>query len=364
MTESAAKSEDRVFHTLDALRGFAAIGVVVFHMGGAFVPVQVPGGYLAVDLFFMMSGVVLSHAYEARFRAGMGTFGFMRARLIRLYPLYLLGTLLGLAVTAASLFGRNINNWTAADLVVASLLAPLFIPNFTMRPTDQMFPLNIPSWSLFFEIVVNLLFVVAWPLLSNRRLAILSLLTAGVVAWASLHAGHLDQGSAISSLGVGMARTVFGFCVGVLIARHVSAGRRIGNLHVLAILAVVGVAIAARPAGAARAFWDAACVLLVFPVVVYFGTRVDPGPRLRTVATFLGLTSYAIYVLHTPVASVMNSATRHFSAAGGVVGAPYTGLVALGVLLVGCWFVDWVFDAPVRRYLGRVIPKAGRSSAP
>jgi peptidoglycan/LPS O-acetylase OafA/YrhL len=364
MAEPAAKSEDRVFHTLDALRGFAAIGVVVFHMGGAFLPLEVPGGYLAVDLFFMMSGVVLSHAYEARFRAGMRTFGFMRARLIRLYPLYLLGTLLGIAVTAASLFGHNINNWTASGLVVASLLALLFIPNFTLRPNDQMFPLNIPSWSLFFEILVNLLFVVSWPLLGNRRLVALSLLTGGVVAWASLHAGNLDQGSAISGLGVGLARTVFGFSVGVLIARHVSAGRRVGNLRVLAILAVVAVAIAARPGGAVRAFWDAACVLLVFPVVVYFGTRVDPGPRLRTAATFLGLTSYAIYVLHTPVAAVMNSTTRHFSGAGGVPGAPYTGILVLAILLAGCWLVDWVFDAPVRRYLGRVVPRAWRSRLP
>jgi hypothetical protein len=39
----------RVFHTLDALRGIAAIGVLVFHTGGAFTPLAAPGGYLAVD---------------------------------------------------------------------------------------------------------------------------------------------------------------------------------------------------------------------------------------------------------------------------------------------------------------------------
>ena len=94
MRGAAVVPEGRVFHTLDALRGIAAIGVLVFHMGPIFTPIAAPGGYLAVDLFFMMSGVVLSHAYEARFRAGMGTLDFMRARLIRLYPLYLAGALL------------------------------------------------------------------------------------------------------------------------------------------------------------------------------------------------------------------------------------------------------------------------------
>ncbi len=52
----AAAPEARVFHTLDALRGIAAIGVVAFHMGAALWPIAAPGGYLAVDLFFMMSG--------------------------------------------------------------------------------------------------------------------------------------------------------------------------------------------------------------------------------------------------------------------------------------------------------------------
>src|SRR5258708_8940334 len=66
---AAPVAEGHVFHTLDALRGIAAIGVVVLQMSQLFTPIAAPGGYLAVDLFFMMSGVVLSHAYEPRFRA-------------------------------------------------------------------------------------------------------------------------------------------------------------------------------------------------------------------------------------------------------------------------------------------------------
>ena len=63
-----------------------------------------------------------------------------------------------------------------------------------------------------------------------------------------------------------------------------------------------------------RAIWDAACVLVVFPLLVYCATLVDPGPRRRRVATFLGVTSYAVYVLHSPLASLSNSAARHFAA--------------------------------------------------
>jgi peptidoglycan/LPS O-acetylase OafA/YrhL len=359
MTEPAAAPGGRVFHTLDALRGIAAVGVVVFHLQQAFAPIAAPGGYLAVDLFFMMSGVVLSHAYETRFQAGMGTLDFMRARLIRLYPLYLLGTLLGIVVTLASLLGRNSQNLDPSSLLQAALLALLFLPNLSARPVNQMFPLNIPCWSLFLEILVNLLFVVFWPLLTSRRLIALSLLTGSAVALAIVHKGSIDQGSVASSFTIGLTRTIFGFSVGVLIARrirHVHRGE--SNLGVLAIVAVVVIAVAGWPKGELRAIWDAVCVLVVFPLMVYFGTLIDPGARLRRIATFLGVTSYAVYVLHSPLSSIMNSATRFFAGGTGEgAGAPYLGVAVLAALLTGCWVVDRYVDMPVRRQLSRIVPK-------
>jgi peptidoglycan/LPS O-acetylase OafA/YrhL len=356
---SAARPEGRVFHTLDGLRGVAAIGVVVFHLQQAFAPIATPGGYLAVDLFFLMSGVVISHSYESRFRAGMGTLDFMRARLIRLYPLYLLGTLLGIVVTLASLHGRNSQHWDPSSLLQAALPALFLLPNFSGRPVNEMFPLNIPCWSLFFEILVNLLFVMFWPLLTWRRLLGVVVLTGGAVAFAAVHTGSLDQGSTASSFAVGLARTVFGFSVGVLIARRVGqAPRRQSNLGFLAIVAVVVIATTAWPGGAQRAIWDAICVLVIFPVVVYWGTLVDPGSRLRRIATFLGVTSYAIYVLHSPLSSVLNSASRSVAGGAGVsAGAPWLGFVVLAVLLTGCWLVDQHIDMPIRRRLSRIVPR-------
>jgi peptidoglycan/LPS O-acetylase OafA/YrhL len=349
-------SEGRVFHTLDALRGIAAVGVVAFHMKALFVPITVAGGYLAVDLFFVMSGVVLSHAYEARFLAGMGTFDFMRARLIRLYPLYLLGTVLGILVTVASLLGHNIGNWDSWSLAQVAVPALVLLPNVSARPVNEMFPLNIPCWSLFLEVLVNLLFVVAWPWLTSRRLVVVSLLAGGAVGFAIVRQGSIDQGSIAASFAVGLARAMFGFSVGILIARRIPhPDRRESNLRVLAIAVIVGIALVARPEGLLRVTWDAACVLVIFPLVVWFGTLIDPGPRLRRVATFLGATSYAIYVLHSPLSSILNSATRHFAGPGGG-GAPFTGIAFLIVLLGGCWVIDRQYDMPIRRLLSRAIP--------
>jgi peptidoglycan/LPS O-acetylase OafA/YrhL len=354
MGASVTVPRGRIFHTLDALRGIAAIGVLVFHMGGAFTPIAAPGGYLAVDLFFMMSGVVLANAYEARFAAGMGALYFLRARMIRLYPLYLVATLLGILVALASLHGRNSQNWDAASLAQVAIVALFFLPNLAARPVNQMFPLNIPCWSLFCEILVNLLYAVLWSLLRSPRLLVVSLLTGAVVAWASAHGGNLDQGSSASSFGIGLARTVFGFSVGVLIARHIPDRRRQNNLAFVLIVAIVGIAITGSPPQEFRALWDAVCVLVVFPLIVYFGTLIDPGARSQRIATFLGGTSYALYLLHSPMSSILNSATRSFD-----TGArpPYLGLAVLVFLLSGCWLIDRYFDTPVRSRLSRIIPR-------
>ncbi len=103
----------------------------------------------------------------------------------RLYPLYLLGTMLGIAVTLASLLGRNNRNWDPSSLFQAALLALLLLPNLSGRPMNQMFPLNIPCWSLFLEILVNFLFVISWPLLTSRRLILVCMLTVARWVWQS-----------------------------------------------------------------------------------------------------------------------------------------------------------------------------------
>jgi peptidoglycan/LPS O-acetylase OafA/YrhL len=86
---------------------------------------------------------------------------------------------------------------------------------------------------------------------------------------------------------------------------------------------------------------------VVFPLIVYHGTLIDPGLRLSRIATVLGVTSYAVYVSQSPLSAILNSATRLFVGGIGGAGAPYLGVAVLAVLLTGCWLIDRYIDMPV-----------------
>tara|TARA_R110002049_G_scaffold263086_9_gene439149 strand:- start:654 stop:1076 length:423 start_codon:yes stop_codon:yes gene_type:complete len=87
------------FEILDGLRGVAAVVIVIFHFMEIvitdFSKNFISHGYLAVDFFFCLSGFVIAYAYDKRI-AGMGLKTFIKRRLIRLQPLVIIGSVLGL----------------------------------------------------------------------------------------------------------------------------------------------------------------------------------------------------------------------------------------------------------------------------
>ena len=79
-------SPDR-FVSLDGLRGIAAIAVMLFHVSLGYMP----GGSLAVDFFFCLSGFVIALAFGKRFANGLSFRAFAKARFARLYPMMFIG---------------------------------------------------------------------------------------------------------------------------------------------------------------------------------------------------------------------------------------------------------------------------------
>ncbi len=352
---------NRVFHSLDGLRGIAAISVVIYHFRSLFAPTASSGGYLAVDLFFIMSGVVIAHAYDERFRIGFTLKEFMRARFIRLYPLYFLGTLLGSISILASIIGHNKEGWDLLSFLLAAVSGLLFIPFPYGHPEGRMYPMNAACWSLLFEVLVNVAFGLLWRHLTTLRLFACCLVSGALLANTIAQHGSVDVGFVIGNFLPATVRTVFGFSTGVLIARH--AHHFPGSASAagfLLISSVVTAAVMGNPSAAQRVWWDTTCVLVAFPAVVYLATRWDPPGWLIPLTAFLGITSYALYVLHGPLSAALNASIRRLVHNDSTLGAPYSGISLIGILLLISWFVDRYLDVPVRKVLGRIVPFTGR----
>jgi peptidoglycan/LPS O-acetylase OafA/YrhL len=299
--------------------------------------VPLPHNYLAVDFFFILSGFVLAHAYEDRLLGGMTPTQFMHLRLIRLYPLYLIGMLIGIATaTAVGRLGwpNEPNSWLSV------LSALLFLPDPSSR--SDAYPLNAPAWSLFFELTVNAAYAIGIRKLSNRFLIIIAFLSLAVLAACY---GNLKIGSSWANFIGGFPRVCFGFFVGVLTYRIWSTATWRPSLPqwtapglAIALLLILDVS-----------SFDLVAVL-VFPFIVYCGASREPSLRTRAIFLWLGGISYALYITHVPLLQAARFAAGYFSQAPLRDAAPWAGL-AIGAGAVILAAVLSSIDPALRRIL-------------
>jgi peptidoglycan/LPS O-acetylase OafA/YrhL len=355
---------------LDGLRGVASLTVVVFHLceaystGDPFKQV-INHGYLAVDFFFLLSGFVIAYAYDNRWGA-MSQWEFYKRRLIRLQPMVIMGSIIG-----ALLFypqAGPVFSFIAATpiwkLILVMLIGFALVPvgsSLDIRGWDEMYPLNGPAWSLFFEYIANILYAVGVRKLSNRALGVLVVLAAAFlveVAVTSPRSGLIGGWSLNpKELQIGFARVLFPFYAGVLLMR---TGRYIHIKHVFAVCSFVLVCVLALPRfGDRQHLWvngvyESICVILIFPLVVAMGAgekRVD-GVSIR-IARFFGDLSYPLYITHYPLIYVYTSWVARDKVPV-ALGAP-VGAVVLGASIAIAYACLTLYDVPVRRWLSRVV---------
>lgn len=374
LTSSASFADSKPhYELLDGLRGVAALVVIWYHLfeGFATSPFdqRVNHGYLAVDFFFILSGFVVGYAYDDRWRRRTLTFReFVKRRLIRLHPMVVLGAVLG-AVTFCI---QGCEQWNGAHvafpLVLLSLLLHLFlIPALPgsgpeVRGNGEMYPLNGPTWSLFFEYIGNLCYALFLRRLPTRWLAAFVALTGlGLAAFAVGNGsgyGHLGVGWSLLdwNLPGGLLRLLFAFPMGLLLSRVFRPVPVRGAFWIcsLAVVALLGVPYV----GGSGAVWmnglyDTLCVVVLFPLLVWLGASGKATDRATAgVCRFLGDISYPVYVIHYPFmylffAWLWSGETIPFTQAWPVA----VGLFA-GVIVLAWAALKW-YDEPVRRWLAR-----------
>ncbi|MDY7230601.1 acyltransferase family protein [Hyalangium rubrum] len=347
----------RTFRTLDGMRGAAAFAVMTHHAGWLFGPLHMRHAYMAVDLFFVLSGFVLAFAYQARFEAGMSAAAFMRMRLIRLYPLYLLGIVFSGAWIAFNLFFQRevflaqTQSWTWEQFRTSLLHSIFFLPSPTLGAgPPALYPLNIAAWSLLFELVINGVYALLWRWLTPRVLVALVTVSAIWLGWDSLHHGSLNHGWTWNGVGVALSRVCFSFFAGVLIhfvAQRLSASMRVSPYVLIALMLVL---LYVKPPAPFLGVYDLLCAIVLFPLLVLLGTRTEPGTRAQAVFAFSGLVSYALYAVHYPLIFVATDALLALGLDAGNLG-PWSGLVFSVLVIAGCWLLDRFYDVPLRAVL-------------
>lgn len=315
-----------------------------------------PSGFLAVDLFFLLSGFVIAHAYDDKFRKGMSFREFAEARIVRLYPLYFAG--LGIAVVGvgATIAMHGLSSYSRLDLLASLAFSLLFLPtppSLSVGP-DLLFPLNGPAWSLFYELVANAVFAALALRLARRSLAAVfgvGLLALALLAWQGFSLGggaHWDGTIAAP------ARIAFSFFLGVYLRRYATGASREGNLYMPVVLALCAGLMIFRPAGNAQ-LYDLAMIVLVWPWLVLMASRLRLSGFWRAIALFSGNISYAIYALHTPLIRIVNILDE--SVTGNLRnqhGLPFVVGTSILVIAVAA-FAHYVYDKNARTLLRHLL---------
>ncbi len=325
--------------TLDAMRGIAAILVMLYHLNAAGAHVF-KSGYLAVDFFFVLSGFVLARTYDARLAAGLPFREFAALRVIRLYPLIFFGLLIGVARFGGQIVIHHPDRMTVPDLVVSAIFEMLLLPS----PTSNFIaPLNAPAWSLSFEMAASLVYA-AWLVKAKPRalLAVCGLCGLGVV-WAAVLHGSTGFGFKWDDLHTGVARVGFSFTLGMLIARshHKPV---VKSLWAFAPMAVLGALLCVDVTGGARLAFDLAMVLLVSPLLVWWGAGLNPPDAGAVVSRWLGDVSYPLYAVHFPLLFMVG----FFGKKAGLPTEVWMAIFAVGILVFAT-LLDHFYDRPVRR---------------
>src|ERR1700682_1554172 len=173
----------RYLSNLTPLRGIAALWIVVFHFSeivAKFVSTNysllLAKGYLMVDLFFIMSGFIITHVYNKKFQSGLSSKNFrdfIVARFARVYPLHFFTLALLVLLVASS------KGWNPVQDPAAITTNLLLIHSFGIH---KIFTWNVPSWSISAEWWAYMLFPALVIFINRKKGLAIGFLTLFVVA--------------------------------------------------------------------------------------------------------------------------------------------------------------------------------------
>ena len=367
------------YELLDGLRGVAAILVLIYHIfeGFAFAEstngegsgliTTLNHGHIAVDFFFILSGFVISYAYDDRW-GKMSLGGFFKRRLIRLHPMLIMGAVVGMIsflLTGCQQWSGEVTpiSWVMIALLLTIFMVPALpgLP-YEVRGNGEMFPLNGPMWSLFFEYIGNILYALVIRRLSTKLLAVLTAILGILHAW--IFVGDL---SGYDSVGIGwtidtinfwggLVRMLFPFTMGMLLARTFKPREVKGAFWICSamLIAVFAVPYIAKSGTISlNSLYEVVCIAVIFPFIVWLGACGKGGDNYTgRINNFLGELSYPLYIVHYPIMYIFYKwlIENRCYTLGDTLGLSALVVLSSVALAYACLKL---YDEPVRRWLAR-----------
>lgn len=332
------------------MRGVAAVSIVVFHfmeyVHSDYRDSFIGHGFLAVDFFFCLSGFVIAYAYDDRM-AKMGAWQFFKSRLIRLHPMIIIGSVIGLLGFLFDPFSNDASMLGFGKIFLMFLASVLLIPFPTMPERGlQLFNFNSPSWSLFFEYVANIFYALVLYKIRKQFLLLLTILAAVALCFVAHRSGNLLGGWSGNNFWDGCARISYSFLAGMLVYRSnwiIKTNLGFISLSVLLLLAFV------MPSFKWNWLTESMVVLFYFPFLVALGAGASLTPAFEKICVFMGKISYPLYMVHYAAINWFG----HYYLSHQVGTAQLIFIVIIGTfLLLGfAWLVMKIYDIPVRKYL-------------
>ncbi len=351
ITEPITLKSKLHFEILDGLRGVAALAVVVFHFIEMFVGMTdnlIAHGYLAVDFFFCLSGFVVAYAYDDRLPK-MGLKTFFKNRLIRLHPLVVLGAILGLLAFIFDPFGNDWQNYSSWSIVLLFMTSIFLIPYPIIgERAFNLFGLNAPSWTLFWEYVANLVYALVLYKLHRRWLLALAVLAAVGIFYIANLAGDVSGGWSKNNFWHGGARIAFSFLAGMCIFRYRLIIKNNLGFPFLVLLLAAAFFVPYHPDW--NWLTEPLIVILYFPLLICLGAGTTLNSSHQVVCRFSGQISYPLYITHYfALWAFLNYYTTmqpSYATLAWVIPCVIT--VQIGIAYLAAKF----YDLPIRKKLG------------
>jgi len=333
------------YQDLDALRGIAAIAVLFGHAQGFNLINTNNFGhtYLAVDLFFCLSGFVIANSYENKIlNNSLSLFEFYKIRFFRFFPMVFLGGLLSFFIFLYFFIIKKIDFF---EFLLNILSNFSIIPFSSLIDGNNLglylFNVNPPLWSLFFEMIVNVLFFI---FIRNKLYVLSYVVFLFLFLFMMCRFLSFDVGaeSDLNSFVMGFFRTVLSFYLGVICFK---LHKKIKFNNILKVFFFSSLYFLLLTPSFIQGELDFFIVVLLFPLLILSNSNTDIyNNKLKKV---LGDLSFPLYVIHYPIFLFFSKYVQ-----GGILGFLLIILCILMSILVSN-YIDIPLQKNIKNYLSK-----------